>query len=155
MTNALTLWRAIAEEAECVVQRGTKYLMLTEEMCVRLGTALEDMSDKQEAAQPISDAMMDLVDRLGSEAKNVDPRAWDHMLVYVPKAETKSPDGISYEHLFELANMCGLIGAYSVKEVNDKVVGYARVVLNDSAVQEAFVRANRRALVTSPDKDLK
>ncbi|MDR5802176.1 hypothetical protein [Caballeronia sp. LZ001] len=112
-------------------------------------------SDKQEAAQPISDAMMDLVDRLGSEAKNVDPRAWDHMLVYVPKAETKSPDGISYEHLFELANMCGLIGAYSVKEVNDKVVGYARVVLNDSAVQEAFVRANRRALVTSPDKDLK
>ncbi len=29
---------------------------------------------------------MDLVDRLGSEAGNVDPRAWEHLRVYVPVA---------------------------------------------------------------------
>lgn len=42
--------------------------------------------DEPTPAQPISDAMMDLVDRLGSEAANVDPRAWRHLLVYAPKA---------------------------------------------------------------------
>jgi hypothetical protein len=35
--------------------------------------------------KPISDAMMDLVDRLGSEASEVDPRAWKHLLVYAPE----------------------------------------------------------------------
>jgi hypothetical protein len=35
--------------------------------------------------KPISDAMMDLVDRLGSEASEVDPRAWKHLLVYSPE----------------------------------------------------------------------
>lgn len=35
-------------------------------------------------AQPISDAMMELVDRLGSEFDRVDPRAWEHLLVYAP-----------------------------------------------------------------------
>ncbi|AET91055.1 hypothetical protein BYI23_B004480 [Burkholderia sp. YI23] len=42
--------------------------------------------------------------------------------------------------------MCGLIGPYSIKEVNDRIIGYARVVLNDNAVQEAFVRANEHVL---------
>lgn len=37
-------------------------------------------------AQPITEAMMDVVDRLGSEYEQVDPRAWDHMLVYAPNA---------------------------------------------------------------------
>lgn len=41
MNEALNVWRAIAEEAECVVERGIKKLVLTEEMCVRLGTAIE------------------------------------------------------------------------------------------------------------------
>ncbi|BAO88964.1 hypothetical protein [Caballeronia cordobensis] len=109
-------------------------------------------------AQPISDFMMDLVDRLGSEADAVDPRAWKHLLVYAPKEGsrqttviselkqvTQTPD-VSYEHLFALAKMCGLIGPYSIKEVNDRIIGYARVVLNDNAVQEAFVRANEHVL---------
>jgi hypothetical protein len=39
--QALTIWRAIGEEAEAVVQGGRKYLLLTEEMRVRLGAALE------------------------------------------------------------------------------------------------------------------
>jgi hypothetical protein len=38
--QARALWRAIGEEAEAVVQGGRKYLLLTEEMCVRLGAAL-------------------------------------------------------------------------------------------------------------------
>jgi hypothetical protein len=38
------------------------------------------------SAQPITEAMMDVVDRLGSEYDQVDSRAWDHMLVYAPKA---------------------------------------------------------------------
>lgn len=36
-------------------------------------------------AQSVSDEMMDLVDRLGSEYDEVDPRAWGHLLVYAPK----------------------------------------------------------------------
>lgn len=41
-----------------------------------------------ESRQPrlsISDEMMDLADRLGSEADKVDPRAWGHLLVYAPR----------------------------------------------------------------------
>ncbi|UUX38847.1 hypothetical protein NTJ56_08605 [Burkholderia contaminans] len=41
----------------------------------------------ERAAKPISDEMMDLVDRLGSEYDKVDPRAWRHLLVYAPKPE--------------------------------------------------------------------
>ncbi|UIY60039.1 hypothetical protein [Burkholderia cepacia] len=41
----------------------------------------------ERAAKSISDEMMDLVDRLGSEYDKVDPRAWRHLLVYAPKPE--------------------------------------------------------------------
>ena len=37
------------------------------------------------AAKSVSDEMMDLVDRLGSEAEDVDPRAWEHLMVYAPQ----------------------------------------------------------------------
>lgn len=36
------------------------------------------------SAKSISDEMMDLADRLGSEWKDVDSRAWQHLLVYAP-----------------------------------------------------------------------
>jgi hypothetical protein len=42
--------------------------------------------------KPISDAMMDLVDRLGSEASEVDPRAWKHLLVYAPERANAEKD---------------------------------------------------------------
>jgi hypothetical protein len=48
-------------------------------------------------ARPVSDAMMDLADRLGSEAEDVDPRAWAHLLVYAPNQE----DGKRYRWLTE------------------------------------------------------
>jgi len=35
-------------------------------------------------AKTLSDELMDCVDRLGSEASDVDPRVWDHLLVYAP-----------------------------------------------------------------------
>ncbi len=35
-------------------------------------------------ARPLSDELMDCVDRLGSEFGSVDPRVWDHLLVYAP-----------------------------------------------------------------------
>ncbi|AYJ74306.1 hypothetical protein phiE131_040 [Burkholderia phage phiE131] len=38
-----------------------------------------------ERAKSISDEMMDLVDRLGSEWKDVDPHAWQHLSVYMPQ----------------------------------------------------------------------
>lgn len=51
----------------------------------------------QKLAQPISDAMMDLADRLGSEADAVDPRAWSHLLIYAPGQQ----DGKRYRWLTE------------------------------------------------------
>lgn len=35
-------------------------------------------------ARPLSDELMDCVDRLGSEFGSVDPLVWDHLLVYAP-----------------------------------------------------------------------
>ena len=43
-------------------------------------------------AESITDAMTDLVDRLGAEAKLVDPRAWEHLLVYAPFAAPQDQD---------------------------------------------------------------
>jgi len=41
---------------------------------------------KMTFAQSVSDDMMNLADRLGSEFDDVDPRAWKHLLMYAPKA---------------------------------------------------------------------
>ncbi|KVD52106.1 hypothetical protein WI86_13735 [Burkholderia ubonensis] len=49
--DPLWQWRCIANEAEIVVNRKGKFLMLSEEMCVRLGSALED-SAPAEAREP-------------------------------------------------------------------------------------------------------
>ena len=57
------------------------------------------------------------------------------------KQVTQAPD-VSKEHLVALAKLCKIIGAYTTAELVAAIVGYARVVLNDNAVQEAFVRAN-------------
>lgn len=35
-------------------------------------------------ARPLADELMDCVDRLGSEFGSVDPRVWDHLLLYAP-----------------------------------------------------------------------
>jgi hypothetical protein len=51
-------------------------------------------------AQIISDAMMDLADRLGHEWKSADPRAWSHLLVYAPTT-TDSEDAARFRWLTE------------------------------------------------------
>lgn len=42
MSTPLKTWRAICSEAEVIVVQGRKYLLLDEEMCFRLGEALEN-----------------------------------------------------------------------------------------------------------------
>lgn len=59
---------------------------------------------------------------------------------------TNAPEGISRNHLIELAKKTGLVGGYRTAELLDAVEGYARVVLADKAVQEAFVAANQHLL---------
>lgn len=59
---------------------------------------------KMTFAQSVSDDMMNLVDRLGSEHDDVDPRAWKHLLVYAPQATPQpSPtaQGDEKEHAAE------------------------------------------------------
>jgi hypothetical protein len=53
---------------------------------------LKSAAPTPERAQTISDAMMDLVDRLGSEASEVDPRAWKSLLVYAPERADAGKD---------------------------------------------------------------
>jgi len=47
--------------------------------------------EKYTQEKSISDEMMDLVDRLGSEFDKVDLRAWKHLLVYAPKPQELQP----------------------------------------------------------------
>lgn len=49
---------------------------------------------------------------------------------------------VSREHLVAIAEKCGILGGYRTREMVDAIVGYARVVLNNVAVQEAFICAN-------------
>jgi hypothetical protein len=57
------------------------------ERAAKIATPAPAEPKGERRAKPISDEMMDLVDRLGSEAAQVDPRAWKHLLVYAPKPE--------------------------------------------------------------------
>jgi hypothetical protein len=52
-------------------------------------------------ARSLTDELMDCVDRLGSEADTVDPRVWQHLLVYAPKHE-KEP--VAWANSFDLQN---------------------------------------------------
>jgi hypothetical protein len=61
------------------------------------------------------------------------------------KQVTQAPE-VSKEHIVALAKMCNVIGAYTTAEWVDAIVGFVRVVLNDNAVQGAFVRANSAIL---------
>ena len=48
-----------------------------EQVLLRIKTA-------REFAKPLNDELMDCVDRLGSQWREVDPRVWDHLLIYAP-----------------------------------------------------------------------
>ena len=51
--------------------------------------------DALSQAPSLTDELMDCVDRLGSEADTVDPRVWQHLLVYAPKPEEEP---VAYLH---------------------------------------------------------
>lgn len=48
------------------------------------GNAIGPAQPELSKARSLTDELMDCVDRLGSEAKDVDPRVWDHLRVYMP-----------------------------------------------------------------------
>jgi hypothetical protein len=52
--DPLWQWRCIANEAEIAVNHKGKFLMLSEEMCVRLGAALEDAAETQPAQTQVA-----------------------------------------------------------------------------------------------------
>ena len=54
---------------------------------------------------------------------------------------------VGREHLMALAQKCDLLTGYRTAEMVDAIVGYAYVVLNDKAVQEAVVKANPRPTI--------
>jgi hypothetical protein len=54
-----------------------------------------DADDTCPQARSLTDELMDCVDRLGSEADTVDPRVWQHLLVYAPKPEEEPVAWIS------------------------------------------------------------
>ena len=62
---------------------------------------------KMTFAQSVSDDMMNLADRLGSEFDDVDPRAWKHLLVYAPKA-APMPDWLPFSKRMQIADRHGV-----------------------------------------------
>jgi hypothetical protein len=53
-----------------------------------------------DAVRSVSDEMMDLADRLGHQWKDVDPRAWAHLLVYAPE-NAEAQDARRFRRLTE------------------------------------------------------
>jgi len=62
----------------------------------------DDEIDALSQARSLTDELMDCVDRLGSEADTVDPRVWQHLLVYAPKPEEKP---VAWMHNFIEGNV--------------------------------------------------
>jgi len=58
--------------------------------------------DALSQAPSLTDELMDCVDRLGSEADTVDPRVWQHLLVYAPKPEEEP---VAWMHTFIEGNV--------------------------------------------------
>jgi hypothetical protein len=58
--------------------------------------------DALSQARSLTDELMDCVDRLGSEADTVDPRVWQHLLVYAPKPEEEP---VAWMHNFIEGNV--------------------------------------------------
>ena len=61
-------------------------------------------------AESITDAMMNLVDRLGSESKQVDLRAWQHLLVYAPRQQDEPVQKPPYPGWKPGCQVCGVHG---------------------------------------------
>jgi hypothetical protein len=76
----------------CVIQPTDPAVVLPVGMALyRAPTEWVGLTDEEidalSQARSLTDELMDCVDRLGSEADTVDPRVWQHLLVYAPKPE--------------------------------------------------------------------
>ena len=92
----------------------------------------QDVAAALAARQPVrsstvSEDMMDVVDRLGSEHDEVDPRAWDHMLIYAPteklaaRLTARQPvDEVSVKKE-DANNYCLILRALGMEEEGDPV----------------------------------
>jgi hypothetical protein len=80
------------------------------------------------SASPIVSALSRAADRI-AELEDQKP--------FYGQKPTYAPS-ISDAHLRALAAKCGLMPGYKTAELVAAIIGYARVVLNDPAVQEAF-----------------
>ena len=63
-------------------------------------TLRQALKTKYEQARSLTDELMDCVDRLGSEADTVDPRVWQHLLVYAPQKQ----EPVAWANSFDLKN---------------------------------------------------
>ena len=107
---------------------------------------------KMTFAQSVSDDMMNLADRLGSEYDDVDPRAWKHLLVYAPNespaavagpSDSAIPGRLGYSALMRLADENGL----GPNNVSGKL--QARIELYGRAVERAAIRAQQQLAAAS------
>jgi hypothetical protein len=118
--------------------------------CVRPGNGPCDMPARQSPSKSISDAMMDLVDRLGHEWKDVDPRAWSRMLIYAPSVEQDERGTLVAE--FNDAYRA-FIGAFDTPQMRRQICNEyaddARKRLRDFA--ENFTRAANPAANVAQD----
>lgn len=67
---------------------------------------------------------------------------------------TTNEPRVSREHILALAKKCGMVWGYTTTELVDAVIGFAYVVLNDKAVQEAFVLANPRPVLDTLTQEI-
>lgn len=67
---------------------------------------------------------------------------------------TTNEPRVSREHLIALAQKCDLLTGYRTREMVDAIAGYAYVVLNDKAVQEAFALANPRPVLDTLTQEI-
>ena len=84
--------------AEMLMETGDKNYYV--EAIAVLRQALVDADDTRPQARSLTDELMDCVDRLGSEADTIDPRVWQHLLVYAPQKQ----EPVAWANSFDLQN---------------------------------------------------
>lgn len=72
-----------------------------------------DNEERLPMAESITNAVMNLVDRLGSEAANVDPRAWEHLKVYLPKPAFPTREEVEKLNERLRTTECDDVGAFT------------------------------------------
>ena len=94
-------------------------------------------------ARSLTDELMDCVDRLGSEADTVDPRVWQHLLVYAPKHE-KEP--VTWAD----AIIDDLQGLFDTDGITEQDSGDALIRLSDAI---AAVEDERKRYTAPPKQE--